>query len=207
MIYSKGLVISTVIALFSILSSSAEYSLSDTDSRYDNAGKVAFGYFSIDGRVNPIDALSYSYQFQSYFSDAGVSSMLYIDEMEPIAKQYNKNLRCGNKICALNTGRLLGVRYMGFGKVHKGIFSKRTIEVGIVDVEHGTLIFNEKRQFKGDKIDFLSEMIPDFASKIGEVFENKGTNNYISLSPQSGVSDRISFSNIWNMIMNLWTRY
>ncbi|MBN1130057.1 MAG: hypothetical protein JXA71_13785 [Chitinispirillaceae bacterium] len=167
-------------SLESVIEQRANQSFSDvrgylsygSDSDIETTGKLAFGYFVTGRHMVPDDALRYSYQLQSYLADVGACAMLYIDEMERLMQLRGGNLQCGNMKCAMNVGRLLGVDYMGYGKIRK-FFGRFIVRAYIIDVEKGTLLIKEKRRFRGREIVFLTEVIPQLAYRLGEVLERK----------------------------------
>ena len=144
----------------------------DSDNDIETTGKLAFGYLVTGRRMVPDDALRYSYQLQSYLADVGACAMLYIDEMERLMQLRGGNLQCGSKECAMNVGRLLGVDYMGYGKIRK-FWKWFIIRAYIIEVENGMRLSKEKRHFRGKEIVFLTEVIPQLAYKLGEVLERK----------------------------------
>jgi TolB-like protein len=142
----------------------------DPGSRISTRGKLAFGYLVAGRRILPDDALRYSYQLQSYLADVGACAMLYIDEMERLMQIRGGNLRCGNQKCAMSVGRLLGVDFMGYGKIRRRC-SRTIIQAYIVSVETGNVITQDEQRFRGREIVFLTEIIPQIAYKLGEVLE------------------------------------
>ncbi len=143
-----------------------------TDEGIQTEGKLAFGYLVTGRNIDPDGALRYSYQLQSYLADAGGCAMLYIDEMERLMQARGGTLQCGSKRCATNVGKLLGVNYMGFGRLKK-IFGCFILRIYIVDVETGEVITRHRERFRGSEIAFLTEIIPETASRIGEVLEER----------------------------------
>ena len=141
-----------------------------SDDGIETSGKLAFGYLVVGRHLLPDDALRYSYQLQSYLADAGGCAMLYIDEMERLMKMRGGNLQCGTMVCAKNVGRLLGVNYMGYGTIKK-VCRRFIIHTYIVDVETGELVTEHRERFKGKEIVFLTEIIPEIATRLGEVLE------------------------------------
>jgi TolB-like protein len=170
----------TPASLESVIEQRASQSFSDvrgylsygSDSDIETTGKLAFGYFVTGRNMVPDDALRYSYQLQSYLADVGACAMLYIDEMERLMQLRGGNLQCGKMKCAMNVGRLLGVDYMGYGKIRK-FFGQFIIRAYIIDVDNGTILIKEKRRFRGREIVFLTEVIPQLAYRLGEVLERK----------------------------------
>jgi len=138
----------------------------------ETGDKLAFGYLSTGMGMKPDDGLRYSYQLQSYLADVGACAMLYIDEMERLMKVRGGNLKCKDKRCAKNVGKLLGVNYMGYGKISK-FFGFYFVSADIIDVEDGKRVIRQKRNFRGKEITFLTESIPQLAYKLGEVLERK----------------------------------
>ncbi|MCX7726890.1 MAG: hypothetical protein N2053_08580 [Chitinispirillaceae bacterium] len=143
-----------------------------TEDDIETSGKLAFGYFATGKKLDPDDVLRYSYQLQSYLADVGACAMLYIDEMERLMKIRGGNLQCATLKCAMNAGRLLGVDYMGYGKIDK-ICRKLVARVYIIEVESGKVIADVKQSFGGKDIVFLTEVIPQMAYKIGEILERR----------------------------------
>lgn len=141
----------------------------------ETEGKLAFGYLVPGRDMLPDDVLRYSYQLQSYLADVGACAMLYIDEMEKLMKMRGGNLQCGTTRCAMNVGRLLGVDYMGYGKIRRRC-GRFIIETAIINVEDGSTITEESRRFRGREIVFLTETIPQLAYKLGEVLERNSMN-------------------------------
>jgi TolB-like protein len=140
------------------------------------AGKLAFGYLVTGRNMVPDDALRYSYQLQSYLADVGACAMLYIDEMERLMQMRGGNLQCGTMRCAKNVGRLLGVDYMGYGRIRK-CGRMFIIRAYIVDVETGDIITKVKQRYRGKEIVFLTEVIPQLSYRLGEVLERKSAVN------------------------------
>jgi hypothetical protein len=149
------------------------------DNRIETAGKLAFGYF-VTGRFMIFDdSRRYSYQLQSYLADGGSCPMLYIDEMELLMSRRGGDMRCGGKECAMRLGELLGVDYMGYGKIRK-FFNFYSIEAGIIDVPRGTTLIREKRRFRGKDFVFVNEIIPQLAYELGEAFKRMSTNGRLA---------------------------
>jgi len=143
----------------------------------DNSEKLAFGYLYTGHNMKPDDVLRYSYQLQSYLADVGACAMLYIDEMERLMKVRGGNLKCRDAKCARNVGKLLGVNYMGYGKITK-FWGWYFVHTYIIDVETGNVVIKEKKNwFRGKEIVFLTETIPQIAYKLGEVLERKQINS------------------------------
>ncbi len=143
-----------------------------SDSAIETAGKLAFGYFVTGRNMVPDDALRYSYQLQSYLADVGACAMLYIDEMERLMQMRGGNLQCKTRRCAMNMGRLLGVDYMGYGRISR-FWGSYIVRAYILEVDKGTILIREKRRFRGKEIVFLTEIIPQLAYRLGEVLERK----------------------------------
>jgi hypothetical protein len=143
-----------------------------SDEGIQTEGKLAFGYLVTGRNIDTDGALRYSYQLQSYLADAGGCAMLYIDEMERLMQARGGTLQCGTKRCATNVGKLLGVNYMGFGRLKK-IFGCFILRIYVVDVETGEVITRQRVRFRGSEIAFLTEVIPEAASRIGEVLEER----------------------------------
>lgn len=136
------------------------------------SGKLAFGYLVTGRKMTSDDALRYSYQLQSYLADVGACAMLYIDEMERLMQVRGGNLQCGTMRCAKNVGRLLGVNFMGYGRIRKFCRSF-IVRVYIVDVETGEMVTKVRQRFRGREIVFLTEVIPQLAYRVGEILERK----------------------------------
>lgn len=138
----------------------------------ETGDKLAFGYLATGMGMKPDDGLRYSYQLQSYLADVGACAMLYIDEMERLMKVRGGNLKCKEKQCAKNVGKLLGVNYMGYGKMCR-FFGFYFVSTFIIDVESGKTVIKKKMHFRGKEVVFLTESIPQLAFKLGEVLEKK----------------------------------
>ena len=143
-----------------------------SDEGIETSGKLAFGYLMTGRHIDTDGALRYSYQLQSYLADAGGCAMLYIDEMERLMQASGGTLQCGSKRCAVNVGKLLGVNYMGYGRLKK-MFGRYIIRIYIVDVENGEVITKRRECFKGSEIVFLTEIIPQIAAELGQVLEER----------------------------------
>lgn len=149
------------------------YGSADSAAIVEDAGsKLAFGYLVTGKSMKPDDVLRYSYQLQSYLADVGACAMLYIDEMERLMKVRGGNLKCKDAKCAKNVGRLLGVDYMGYGKIFR-FFGYYFVRTYIIDVESGKTMIVHKNHYRGKEIIFLTETIPQIAYKLGEILEKK----------------------------------
>jgi TolB-like protein len=142
----------------------------DTASRIVTDGKMAFGYLMIGANMSSDDVLRYSYQLQSYLSLAGAHAMLYIDEMELLMQVKGGDLRCPDKRSAKVIGRLLGVDFMGYGKISR-LYRSFLIRTSIVDVESGSSVKRAVKIYRGSEDVFLTDVIPDIAAQLGDAFE------------------------------------
>jgi TolB-like protein len=142
----------------------------DTTAKVVTDGKMAFGYLMIGANMSPDDVLRYSYQLQSYLSLVGAHAMLYIDEMELLLQVKSEDLKCSNKEDAKKIGRLLGVDFMGYGKISR-IGKSFSIKTSIVDVESGEEIKEAVELYRGTEDVFLTSVIPDIAAQLGDAYE------------------------------------
>ena len=141
-----------------------------SDEGIETSGKLAFGYLVTGRNIDADGALRYSYQLQSYLADVGGCAMLYIDEMERLMQARGGTLQCGSKRCARNVGKLLGVNYMGYGRLKK-LFGRYIVRIYIVDVETGDVVARHRQRFFGREIVFLTDIIPQIATRLGETLE------------------------------------
>jgi hypothetical protein len=151
------------------------YRSSGNEEVIEPADKLAFAYFDVGKNIGADDALRYSYQLQSYLAGVGGCTILSPDEMQQLTDKHGVNSSCKSKESAVKTGRLLGVKYMGFVSIHKNL-NRFTIKVTIIDVKNDTTFISEKRSFNGKEPVFFNEIIPQLAFKIGEVFERTRIN-------------------------------
>lgn len=142
----------------------------DTTAKIVTDGKMAFGYLMIGANMSEDDVLRYSYQLQSYLSIAGAHAMLYIDEMELLLRARGGNLNCSDKESARDIGRLLGVDFMGYGKISR-FRRSLNIKTSIVDVETGEVVKQAVERYRGSEDVFLTQVIPDIAAQLGDAFE------------------------------------
>lgn len=135
------------------------------------AGKIAFGYLSSNRKILADNALRYSYQLQSYLADDGACAMLYIDEMELLLQARGGNLRCSSKKCAKKVGRLLGVDYMGYGRIARFCGHWFFIRTYIIDVETGRRVDKSVKLYHGKELELLVDVIPQIASELSDVIQ------------------------------------
>jgi hypothetical protein len=149
----------------------------DAISSIETDGKMAFGYLMVGANMQPDDVLRYSYQLQSYLSLAGAHAMLYIDEMEMLMQVRGGDLKSRNRKDAQQIGRLLGVDFMGYGRISKFGFGRYFyIRTSIVDVETGKQIKRALKFYRGSEDIFLTEVIPDVAAQLGDSFDTNKRN-------------------------------
>gem|GEM_PF-2768444 len=142
------------------------------EGKIETDGKLAFGYLYNGIGMKNDDIFRYSYQLQSYLADVGACNMLYLDEMERLMKVRGGNLKCKNSKCAKNVGMLLGVNYLGYGKINK-FFGAYFVTVYIIDVNNGDKAIKQRRCFREKELTFLTESIPQVALKLGEKLKEK----------------------------------
>jgi hypothetical protein len=92
--------------------------------------------------------------------------------MERLIKVRGGNLKCKNSKCAKNVGKLLGVNYLGYGKISK-IFGFYLVHVFIIDVDNGNEAIKQDRCFREKEIIFLTKSIPQLAYKLGKELKEK----------------------------------
>lgn len=143
----------------------------NADDTIKTAGKMAFGYLSSNRKIVPDNALRYSYQLQSYLADDGACAMLYIDEMELLLQARGGNLRCSSKKCAKKVGRLLGVDYMGYGRISRFWWHWFFIRTYIIDVETGRRVDKAIKLYHGKELELLIDLIPQIASELSDVIQ------------------------------------
>lgn len=146
---------------------------SEYSGTYSVEDKLVFGLFAIGNNFKSDDAERYSFQFQSYLADVDVCPMLVGREVKSITKQTQKNIQCKDIKSARRIGRLLGVKYMGYGSVKK-ILGWYSIKVGVVEVRTGKKIVMKKRRYSGNELTFFREIIPQVAFSTGEALIRKG---------------------------------
>jgi hypothetical protein len=142
------------------------------EDKIETDDKLAFGYLYNGMGMKSDDIFRYSYQLQSYLADVGACEMLYIDEMERLMKVRGGNLKCKDAKCAENVGKLLGVNYLGYGKISK-FFGFYFVRVYIIDVDNGKKAIKQSRCFREKELIFLTESIPHLAHKLGEEIKVK----------------------------------
>lgn len=182
----------------------------ETESSPEKAGRQPLAILPFDARAgiaqDEIDLLSD--RFAAEMHKAGKYAIVPRNKMEVILmeQEFSRSDNCAVQDCAIEAGRLLGVRYMAYGSVGN-IGRLFTANSSIVDVETGEIVSSATTDYEGNLQDFIVYGIGINANELLGLAVTMPTNVIISKISNSS-TDWISYlhpkaNNYWDIFESI----